>query len=288
MARATLASVRVQIGEERLFFDVAGTGFVPEGPALRGRPTLLLLHGGPGFDHTSFRPAFDAFADVAQVVYLDQRGQGRSDRGDPARWNLAHWADDVRDFCEALGIERPVVLGHSFGGFVAMRYAARHPDHPGRLVLSSTAARWVPERSVRVFERLGGAAAGAAARRFWEAPGPDTVADYTRLCLPLYSRTPQDPDALARTRFNLELLFGWERAEGATLDLRTELARVRCPTLVLAGDDDPVTPLESAEEIVAHLPPELVRFERFAGARHGVHRDEPEACFRVLREFLAG
>jgi len=280
--------VRLQIGDERIFFDVAGPGLVPDGPAMRERPTLLLLHGGPGFDHSSFRPAFDAFADVAQVVYLDQRGQGRSDRGDPARWNLARFADDVRAFCEALEIERPVVLGQSFGGFVAMLYAARHPEHPGKLVLSSTAARWVPERSVRVFERLGGAAAGAAARRFWEAPGPDTVADYTRSCLPLYSRTPQDPDALARTRFNLELMFGWEKAEGATLDLRDELARVRCPTLVLAGDDDPVTPLESAEEIVAHLPAELVRFERFADAGHGVHRDQPEACFRVLREFLAG
>jgi proline iminopeptidase len=280
--------MHVAIGGARVFFDVAGSHLVPDGPELRERPTLLLLHGGPGFDHSSFRPAFDALADTAQVVYLDQRGQGRSERGDPSQWRLSRWADDVRAFCEALGIERPVVLGQSFGGFVAMLYAARHPDHPGRLVLSSTAARWVPERSVRVFERLGGGEAGAAARRHWEAPGPDTVADYTRLCLPLYARTPQDPDGLARTRFNLELLFDWEKTEGTKLDLRAELARIRCPTLVLAGDDDPVTPLEASEEIVEHLPEGLVRFEHFAGARHGVYRDRPEEYFRVLREFVAG
>ncbi len=279
--------MRVQVGDVRLFFDVAGSRLVPDGPVMREQPTLLLLHGGPGFDHASFRPGFDAFADAAQVIFLDQCGHGRSDRGSPEHWNLARWADDVRAFCEALGIERPVVLGQSFGGFVAILYAARHPEHPGKLVLSSTAARWVAERSVRVFERLGGPQVAAAARRFWEAPGPDTVVDYTRLCIPLYSRTPQDPNGLARTKLNLELTFGWEKAEGATLDLRAELGRIRCPTLVLAGDDDPVTPLESAEEIAAHLPKELVRFERFANAGHGVQRDQPEAYSRALREFVA-
>lgn len=280
--------MRVQVGDVRLFFDVGGAGLVPEGPRMRRLPTLLLLHGGPGFDHSSFKPAFAALGDVAQVVYLDHRGQGRSDRSSPDRWHLAQWADDVRAFCEALQIERPIVLGQSFGGFVAMCYAARHPDHPAGLVLSSTAARWLPERSVRVFERLGGPEAGEAARRFWAAPGPDTLPDYARLCMPLYSRTPQDPDGLARTELHLELTFAWERGEGADLDLRGELAKVRCPTLVIAGDDDPVTPREAAEEMVASLPGGLVRFECFSAAGHGVYRDRPDDYFRLLREFAAG
>lgn len=279
--------MRVQAGDARLFFDVEGAGLVPDGPAMRELPILLLLHGGPGFDHSSFKPAFASLRDVAQVVYLDHRGQGRSDRSTPDRWHLAQWADDVRDFCDALGIERPVVLGQSFGGFVAMCYAARHPDHPGGIVLSSTAARWVAERSVRVFERLGGPEVAEAARRFWAEPGQDTMPDYARLCMPLYSRTPQDPDGLARTKFHLELTFAWEKGEGASLDLREQLGRVRCPTLVIAGDDDPVTTLEAAEEIVASLPPGLARYEHFADAGHGVYRDRPDDYFRLLREFLA-
>lgn len=279
--------MRVQAGDVRLFFDVEGAGLVPDGRSMRCLPTLLLLHGGPGFDHSSFKPAFASLRDVAQIVYLDHRGQGRSDRSSPDRWHLAQWADDVRAFCEALEIERPVVLGQSFGGFVAMTYAARHPEHAGALVLSSTTARWVAERSVRVFARLGGAEAAEAARRFWAAPGPEPMKDYARLCMPLYSRTPQDPDGLARTQFHLELTFAWEQGEGAALDLRGDLAKVRCPTLVIAGEDDPVTTLEAAEEIVASLPPGIVRYEHFSGAGHGVYRDRPDDYFRLLREFLA-
>ena len=58
----------------------------------------------------------------------------------PDHWNLAQWAADVRAFCDALEIEKPIVLGVSFGGMVAMKYAASYPDHPSRLILVSTVA----------------------------------------------------------------------------------------------------------------------------------------------------
>ena len=102
------------------FVDVVGAGLDPTPAAMVAKPTLLLLHGGPGFDHSGFRPFFDRFADTHQVVLYDHRGNGRSDGWDnPSNWNLDRWADDVVALCEALGIERPVVLGQSFGGFVA-------------------------------------------------------------------------------------------------------------------------------------------------------------------------
>ncbi|WP_437990404.1 alpha/beta fold hydrolase [Sorangium sp. So ce145] len=155
--------MRVQTGDVRLFFDVEGAKLVPEGPAMRERPTVILLHGGPGSDHTEFVPFGSALAEVAQVVYLDHRGCGRSDRSGPERWNLETWADDVRAFCDALGIERPVVLGNSFGGVVAQAYAARYPDHPGKLILTSTTAKLRLDRMLHVFERLGGAQAADVA-----------------------------------------------------------------------------------------------------------------------------
>ncbi len=68
----------VQVNGVRLYFDVEGAGLVPDGAALREKPTLVLLHGGPGFDHALFKPAFSGLADIAQVIYYDHRGNGRS------------------------------------------------------------------------------------------------------------------------------------------------------------------------------------------------------------------
>ena len=84
--------MRVDVGGGvRLFFDVVGSSLEPTDEEMVARPTLLLLHGGPGFDHSSFRPYFDQFADTHQVVYLDHRGQGRSDaRRRPQRVGPRH------------------------------------------------------------------------------------------------------------------------------------------------------------------------------------------------------
>ena len=279
--------MHVKVGDVWLFFDVEGAKLVPDGAAMRERPTVVLLHGGPGFDHSSYKPLFSRLAEDAQVVYLDQRGQGRSDKSTPDRWTLDQWADDVRGFCEALGIERPVVLGNSFGGMVAMAYAIRHPDHPAKVVFSSTSARQNLPRMLDRFEALGGPEARAAAERFWTSPGPETLPDYVSKSFVTYSRTPRDPDANARTVWALDVMFHFAADEDRRFDLRAGLAGVRCPALVLGGTLDPVCPIEDQEEIAAALPPGLVRFERFAGCGHGVYRDDPERFFAVFREFLA-
>src|SRR4029450_5704678 len=132
--------MHVFVNGVRLFFDVEGASLVPDGPAMREKPTLVLLHGGPGFDHSIYKPAFSALSDIAQVVFLDHRGNGRSEPGRRESWTLAQWADDVHAFCETLGIARPIVYGASFGGTVALAYATRHPAHPAKLILVSTEA----------------------------------------------------------------------------------------------------------------------------------------------------
>ena len=90
---------------------------------------LILVEGAGGL-LVRFDEDGSTLADLAQVIYLDHRGNGRSDAGPKDAWTLTQWGDDVRAFCDSLGIERPIVLGASFGGKVAMAYATRHPSHP--------------------------------------------------------------------------------------------------------------------------------------------------------------
>ena len=130
--------MEIHVNGRRLWFDVDGQLLVPEGSELRERPTVILVHGGPGvYDHSYFKPHFDPLAEHAQVVYLDLRDHGRSDWGDASAWSFEGCADDVRAFADALGIVRPIVLGHSMGAPIVLLYGARHPGHAGGLIVQS-------------------------------------------------------------------------------------------------------------------------------------------------------
>ncbi len=287
--------MHVLINGVRLFFDVEGAKLVPDGPAMREKPTLLLLHGGPGFDHSIYKPAYSALADIAQIIYLDHRGNGRSEDGARESWNLAQWGDDVSAFCDALGIVNPIVLGASFGGMVALAYATRHPDHPSRLVLISTEAAggMHRERRVALFERFGGPEVGALARRrFLEVQGQADRAAleaWRRVAMPLYTRTPRDPDMARRAINRSEVLHWFTRPDGEShaFNMFPDLGRIQCPTLVLGGEDDPMIPIECQADIAAALPPHLVQFERFANCGHAVVPDAPERAIAVIRDFIA-
>ena len=278
--------MRVQVGDVKLWFDVDGSGLVADGAEMRERPTVLLLHGGPGFDHSLFKPAYAQLADVAQVVYLDHRANGRSDWGDRSDWTLDVWADDVRAFCDALGIEHPIVLGWSFGGMVAMAYAARHPDHPSKLILQSTAAEMRIDRIAEGFRRVGGDEAAEVASAFWKGDGgADAMAAYATTCLPLYSPTPPDPASMTRVQMNAELLMDPGVAM-RDMNLLPGLALVQCPTMVIAGEIDPICPLEAMQDVVDALPPDLVRYERIPNAGHMANDDDPERFFALVRGFI--
>jgi proline iminopeptidase len=287
--------MHVTVNGVRLFFDVEGAKFVPDGPLMREKPVLLMLHGGPGADHSIYRPAYSDLADIVQIVYLDHRGNGRSEDGPREGWNLAQWGDDVHAFCEALGIANPIVLGASFGGMVALAYATRHPAYPSRLILISTEAKGgsYPQRRVALFERFGGPEVGALARRRFLQPeqpwGDEQRLAWLRLAIPVYSRRPRDPDMARRAVNRPEVGLHWFARPGGesdNFDLFPDLGRIQCPTLVLGGEDDPMHPIESQADLAAALPPSLVQFERFADCGHGVVPDAPERAMALLREFI--
>jgi pimeloyl-ACP methyl ester carboxylesterase len=284
--------MKVLVNNAHLYFDVEGAGLRPQGAAMIQKPTLLLLHGGPGADHSLYKPAFSALADIAQVVYLDHRGNGRSDRASEESWTLAQWADDVHAFCNSLDIQRPIVYGASFGGMVAMAYATRYPTHPGALALVSTSAQAAShaEAKVSMFDRLGGPRAGNLARqRFIEGDtSPEVLRAWLEVALPLYTRTKTDPDVVKRIVFNPAVTAWFNRpgGEGRVFDLLPVLERIQCPTLVIGGELDPMLPIECQRDIAAAIRPDLLRFREFAACGHGVVPDAPTEAIALLREFI--
>jgi len=283
--------VKVDVGDVRLHVEVAGLEWVPDGDTMCRRPTVVVLHGGPGSDCAGAKERFGFLSEIAQVVFYDHRGNGRSNDGDRARWTLAQWGDDVVALCQALGIERPVVMGTSFGGFVAMSYATRQPEHPGALGLIVTAARKAPlDEIVEGFRRLGGDDVAELVRSDMQNSTPETSDRYLREALPLMSRHPNAAALverdLRRTVQKRDVEIHFSNGEINTLDFRADLTRITCPTLVLSGKLDPLCPPSCLDEIVEALPDGLAEPHMIPGAGHLVFHDARGECERILRDFV--
>lgn len=284
----------VTVNGVRLFFDVISPKLQLNQAGLYECPTVICLHGGPGGNHQTMRPDFDVFADEAQVIYLDQRGSGRSEAGPKSGWTLDQWANDVRAFCDAVGIEKPVVIGQSGGAIVAQAYLALHPGHAGGVVLVNACARMDREMLIDGFTVRGGPEAGEAARAMYTRGGPEDVPAFFRHCLPFYSVRPPDPVAAAslqsRASFNLEVsqhFFG-PGGEAFRFDHRGSLKATDCPVLILAGAFDPVTRPEWAQEVLAALPEGKGRLVMLDGASHMIPSDARETFEDEILGFLEG
>ena len=252
--------MKIQLADQKIFFDVEGPEFVMAGNELRQLPTLILIHGAPGHsDHSVFKPAFSVLRDICRIVYLDLSGAGRS--GDPPdhSYSLENWADDLVEFCDQMDIKKPVVLGVSAGGFVAMAYGIRHPQHPGKLVLASTQAKMNVERS---------------------------IAEFANKSMSFYNTTPQPPRDSVIFRAKLAKAFHSLGGIWHKMDLLDDLGKIKAPTLVLSGTDDPVTPLQDSIDIVERLSPDIVQFEVVKDTGHAPWRDKPEEAFAIIRAFI--
>jgi pimeloyl-ACP methyl ester carboxylesterase len=134
----------------------------------RGEPELLFVHGWC-CDHTAFQPQVDHFARDHAVTALDLRGCGQSDRPDDG-YTIREFADDLAGFCTEVGIDKPVVAGHSLGGMICVELAARHPSVPRALVLVDPGPIDPLPNSVKFFSSAADYLAGPGGedvRRLW-------------------------------------------------------------------------------------------------------------------------
>lgn len=272
----------VKIRDVSLYVEVVGHG-----------DSLLLMHGGPGLDHVSLTP-FRELADRHTVVLYDHRCNGKSTGPVTSMtWeNLAADADALR---EELGFERWAVLGHSFGGQVALEYTLRYPERVSHLVLLDTAgdARWSQEKAADVLAGRGfSPATVAVARRYYS--GRIAPKDFVRASirmLPAYDhrfsllrlardmleggwRAEMRPEAL---EFGGQMMRGWS--------VMDRLGEIGVPTLVIAGHDDFLFPPESQALLAAGIPNARLRIIERAG--HNPQSERSAETLAAVADFLA-
>ena len=171
---------------------------------------------------------------------------------------------------------------------MAMHYATRHPEGISKLILSSTAAQFRLDETVKMMRKLGGAHAADVAREFFSNPSKAAYESYGKVCLPLYSN-PTAPTAGAffeRAIERPEVALHFFSAEMVQMDMRSEIANITCPTLVIGGVIDPVTP-PLCSKAIADAIGDNARLRMFEGCGHGPHRDDPKGAEKIMRHFLA-
>ncbi|WP_426231515.1 alpha/beta fold hydrolase [Pararhizobium sp. DWP3-4] len=282
-----------EINGTRIFFDIEGTGLASSDGELTAKPTLVALHGGPGFDHGYLRPGLSALSEIAQVVYVDLRGQGRSDRPSLETCTLEQMADDIAGLCLFLGIEKPVLFGHSAGGFVSMHIALRHPHLPKGMILSGSSASMKPgqedggEHPPPLASRASSDVVETAARVFAGDITEESVAAFLRKVGPFYGGPAHMQivsEILRLTTANIDIMKHFMVSIGPRYDLLADLCRIDVPTLVMVGRYDWICPPRASRAIARGIPE--ARIIQFENSGHFLFSEEPNEFLYRTRLFL--
>ena len=260
-------------------------------PPVAERPPLVCINGGMLYDHSMLWPALSPLARDRQVVLYDQRGRGASDApGEPLAATIDDDAADLGALRRSLGIRRWDVLGHSWGGGIAMLGAAADAGGTRRLVLVDAVGptgAWMPELRRNALERLHGEQRRALAVVEDAALGQPDPELHSRHARAVYPAWFADPDLAAyftppdATSITGAAVLARLRSEG--YDWRSRLSALSVPTLVIHGERDPL-PQAVADQLTALLPGARKTFIPAAG--HMPFWEAPARFFSIVEAFL--
>lgn len=282
--------MRAKIRDTEIYFDVEGSSLVVDGPRMREKPIAFVIHGGPGADHTSYKPTFSPLSRKLQLVYFDHRGQGRSARGPKETYTLDNNVEDMEALRQHLGLDKIVVIGSSYGGMVALSYAVRYPQNVSHLIVIATAAssRFL-QRAQEILAQRGTDEQKAITAKLWDGAfeNEEQLHEYFQVMGPMYSLT-HDP-AKSSSSWNRAILsvdainvaFAGFLRDYNVLD---DLHKITSPTLVIGGRHDWICAPEFSEEIAQAIPNADLRI--FENSGHSIRADEPEALLDVIAGFL--
>lgn len=282
----TPACAYASSGEVRIRYCTFGEG-----------PPLLLLNGGPGWSSAHMAPVAERLAQTHRVVLFDQRGTGMSYVAtlDSTSITMAAMVADIEAVRQRLGIDRWAVMGHSFGGMLAMAYIARHAAHVHALVLSASAGAslaFLDYYPASMEYRLLPHEREAVA--YWSDPAR-MAADPSKATYEvarasvgafLYDRSRLQELQAALTEETWSIATStlvWQDLIGRSFDVRSEMRAFNRPVLVLQGRQDALGDLHAYE--LAQLFP-LASLHIIEESAHILWLDREDAYFSIIANFL--
>ncbi len=275
--------------------DGVGVFYLPVGDE-KNYP-MFVLHGGPGLDHTEMHPYLDRLSDTFRLIYVDLRGNGRSQRVDPATLTLSVFAADVTKLAAALGIERYALLGHSFGSFVTLAHAIEQGG-ASHYIISGGSASFTKtgkevEENLANFEPI---ELRAQVTESWalepKAKTQEDVAKLMEMQMPFHFSTTQSEayrrymaaEAEGRAIYSPEVL-AYFSANSYLIEYEDQLSRVTKPTLVITGEYDRTCTPRASREISAGIAgSELVIIP---DAGHMTYVEQPDLYFQAIYGFFS-
>lgn len=269
-----------------------------------GRP-MVVLHGGPDLNHSYLLPEMDWLADSFHLIYYDQRGRGRSAVGvEPDDVSIESEMEDLDRIWRRFGLDQAVLLGHSWGGLLAMEYATRHRDRISHLILMNTGPASHDDfstfvESLRRRRPAGDIEAMEAISSTDDYQRGDMAveADLYRLHFRVAVRQPHQLEQLVdrlRSHFTEEgVVLARSIAErlyqqtwlSVGYDLTPELGELPTPTLILHGDHD-LIPIEAISRIAQQVP--RAQLYVLSGCGHFAYLEQPDHTQELITAFVAG
>jgi len=256
---------------------------------------VIVLHGGPGLDHTEMHPWLDPLSDTFRLIYLDLRGHGRGEKVDPTTLSLSRYAEDVSALANQLGAQRYAILGHSYGSFIALTHAIEQGDASHYIISAGSASmsKSMPEieanlasfEPIELREQVTESWAREAQVRTVE-----DAAELMRMQMPFHFASVRSEGyrrylrAEDRAIYSPEIL-AYTASHEYHVEYEAMLGSIKKPTLILVGEHDRTTTPRAAREMHAGIAGS--RLEIVPEAGHQSYIEQPGSYFAAVRGFLA-
>jgi N-formylmaleamate deformylase len=249
------------------------------------KPPMVLAHGITD-NGLCWTAVAEVLEDAYDIVMVDARGHGKSDSPENGDYGWKAHAEDINGVVEGLGLDKPIVLGHSMGAMSALTYAALYPDSPRAILLEDPSPQW--EQPGRSPETIAERRQGFRDRILsLKDKTREEIIALQREAEPGWSDKELEPWADAKIHVNVAVADLLIRDKNNTMDWSSKLPAVSCPTLLITAEVDrgAIVTLKAVEQVRSFIP--HIQVESVADAGHCIHRDEFDAYMDIVQNFLA-